>query len=122
MGQLEDGRWPNWAVEENETALEGAATVTLLIMDSLIKVIGQENETRFVPIIEKGAKSILRCVIVRNKQLNMREAGNAFLDLAINIEKLLLDLLLEKEKASRALEQEDILLNMMGRMNLTSQP
>ena len=48
-------------------------------------------------------------------------AGDAFLELATNIETLLSDLLLRKEEALNALGQEDVLSNMMGKMNLVPQ-
>ena len=75
--------------------------------------------------VQQGAWSILKCVTNAGGNgleytLNLNRACDAFLDLAVNIETLLWNLLLDEEDAIRAMGQEEVLSSLMSRMTLTS--
>ncbi|KAF2677932.1 hypothetical protein K458DRAFT_446679 [Lentithecium fluviatile CBS 122367] len=126
MSRLQHRGWPDSVTRKNEAILKEAATDTLQFTENLLRAVKQGNDTRLAKIIRRGAKSILQRVTVRSGKLSEYEldlsgAGDAFLELAMNIETLLSDLLLGKEEALSALGQEEVLSSMMGKMNLAPQ-
>jgi hypothetical protein len=50
----------------------------------------------------------------------LSKACDAFLGLAVNVEILLWNLLLDKEEALRAMGQEEVLSSLMSKVTLTS--
>jgi hypothetical protein len=126
MSRLRRRGWPDSVAWRNEAALTEAATDTLQFAENLLKAAKQANDTQLAKIIWRGARSILERVTVGSgkqpeHELDLSGAGDAFLELATNIETLLSDLLLGKDVALDALGQEEILSSMMGKMNLAPQ-
>jgi hypothetical protein len=116
--------WPESVAWKNDAALEEAGTDTLQCAKNLRRAGKLGNNTQLTKIIRQGAMSILKCVTVASDkwpkhELDLSGAGDAFLDLAMNIETLLSNLLSEKEEALNALGQEEMLSRMMAKVNLT---
>ena len=105
--------WPKSAATTIEAAIN-----TRRIMKKILTVVSHGNGTQLAKIIQQGADSILRCVVSRNDELVLQRASSAFLALATDIETLLWDLLLAKEKVNGISEQEEVLSSLMGNMTL----
>jgi hypothetical protein len=116
MNDLFEEDWSDSMAWINERALEKNAKDTNQVMQSLFNSSKQARDQRLSSIIQQGAKSILDCAIIN--KLELKEASNAFLKLATNIETLLSDLLLEKRGPNDFAEQEELLLSGMGNMTL----
>jgi hypothetical protein len=100
------------------------ATDTLQFAENLRKAAKQGSD--LAKIIRRGARSILEHVTVESDnrpeyEIDLSGAGEAFLELATNIETLLSDLLLEKKKKLNALGQEEVLSSLMGKVSLAPQ-
>ena len=126
MSRLQHRGWPDFVAWRNEAALKQAAIDTLQLAENLLKAAKQGNDTQLAKIIRQGARSSLKRVTVGSGnrpeyELDLSGAGDAFLELATNIETLLSDLLLGKEVTLNALGQEEALWSMMGKMNLAPQ-
>ncbi|KAJ5888817.1 hypothetical protein N7495_008858 [Penicillium taxi] len=93
--------WPEHAAQENKDALRRTRIDTFTFTDDLFKITEPGEDTQFAKIIREGG-------------------WDAFLKIAINIETLLMDLLVEDEKALYAMGQEELLLSKMERMKLAS--
>lgn len=124
MSRLQHRGWPDSVAWKNEAALKKAASDTVQFSESLLKAVKQDNGTELAKTIRRGAKSILEHVTGGSAkqpeyEIDLSGAGDAFLTLATEIETLLWDLLLKKEKALNALGQEEVLSSMMGQMNLS---
>ncbi|KAM0332322.1 hypothetical protein ACHAQA_002598 [Verticillium albo-atrum] len=121
---LEKG-WPETVAWKNEASLREASTDTLLFADSLLKTLGVARPSQLTKIIRSSVTSVVNIgKAKKGKQpeyefgVHPKEAADAFLKLATDIETLLLDLLLDKEDALKAIGQEDLLSGMMGRISL----
>jgi hypothetical protein len=120
--RLRSKGWPKYVASMNKAALKQAARDTRRFTEDL-KATGPSKNTQFAEIIQKGA-SVLSEIIMRGDgrrpedRLDFNETSEAFLNIATNIETLLMDLLLEEEKDLHALEQEETLSIKMGRMAL----
>ncbi|KAF7549120.1 hypothetical protein G7Z17_g6607 [Cylindrodendrum hubeiense] len=123
MSRLQHRDWPDFAVKRNEAALKEAAVCTLDFAENLVKAAKHGNDMQLARIIKKRTSSLLKHITVEGgrqprHELDLSGASDEFLKLATNIETLLLDLLLEKEEALNSLGQEEVLSNLMGKMNL----
>jgi hypothetical protein len=106
----------------NKTALKQAAIDTRRFTEDL-KATEPSKNTQFAEIIQKGASVLSDIRMRRNSEplgdrLDFNETSEAFLNIATDIETLLMDLLLEEEKEVHALGQEETLPIKMGRMTL----
>ena len=124
MSRLQHRGWPDSVAWKNEAALKEAASDTIQFVETLFKAAKKGNDTELAKIVRKGAGSILDHVAGGSEkqpgyELDLSGAGDGFLELATEIETLLLDLLLKKEEALNALGQEEVLSGMMGQMNLS---
>jgi hypothetical protein len=112
-----------WLKPMENAALKQAAIDTLTFTDELQKVAKNSRNAQFVQIFQKGA-SFLRESTKKwsgrrlKNQLELNSASDAFLNIATNIETLLMELLLEEENNLNALGQEDTLSRGMERMKL----
>lgn len=125
MLRLQRRGWPDIVSWKNEKALRDAATDTNHFTVDLLKATKYEVEAQLLKTVQQGAWSILKCVTSAGGNgleytLNLNRACDAFLDLAVNIETLLWNLLLDEEDAIRAMGQEEVLSSLMSRMTLTS--
>ncbi|KAH6954134.1 hypothetical protein DER45DRAFT_569915 [Fusarium avenaceum] len=125
MLRLQRRGWPDVVAWKNENALSDAATVTVRFASALFKAANREEETLLLDIIERGVESILTCITDAGDNrpeytISLRKACDAFLGLAVNVEILLWDLLLDKEDALRAMGQEEVLSSLMSKVTLTS--
>jgi hypothetical protein len=116
MNDLFDDVGPDSMAWLNGRALKTSAKDTKQVMRSLLEAAKQADDQQLSSIIQQGANSILSCVAVN--KLKLEEASNAFLKLATNIETLLSDLLLEKERTLVFSQQEEMLSSRMGTMTL----
>jgi hypothetical protein len=125
MLRLQRRGWPDDVAWKNENALRDAATDTVRCAADLSKAAKQEVETQLLNIIQQGVGSILKCVTGTGGNrpeytLSLSKACDAFLGLAVNVEILLGNLLLDKENALRAMGQEEVLSSLMSKVTLTS--
>ncbi|KAF4944066.1 hypothetical protein FGADI_12948 [Fusarium gaditjirri] len=125
MLRLQRRGWPNTIAWKNENALRDAATDTVRFAADLSKATKKDVETQLLKIIQQGVGSILKCVTGTGGNrpeytLSLSKACDAFRDLAVNIEILLWNLLLDKEDALRAMGQEEVLSTLMSKVTLTS--
>jgi hypothetical protein len=125
MLRLQRRGWPDVVAWKNENALSDAATDTVRFARALFKAANQEAETQLLKTIQQGAESILECITDTGDNrpeytISLGEACDAFLNLAVNIETLLWNLLLDKEDALRAIGQEEVLSSLMSKVTLTS--
>ncbi|KAH7188064.1 uncharacterized protein B0J16DRAFT_396219 [Fusarium flagelliforme] len=125
MLRLECRDWPDSVAWKNENALRDAATDTDRFAADLSKAAKQEGETQLLKIIQHGVESIRECVTGTGGNrpvytLSLSKACDAFLGLAVDIEILLWNLLLDKEDALRAMGQEEVLSSLMSKVTLTS--
>lgn len=123
MLRLQDEGWPESVAWKNDAALKEAASDTIGFIEHLRKASKPGKDTQFAEIVRQGASCLRDSVTVGSgrryeKKLDLETAGDAFLNIAMKIETLLMDLLLEKEKALHALGQEDILSSEMASMTL----
>ncbi|KAJ6035401.1 hypothetical protein N7499_002553 [Penicillium canescens] len=122
MSRLRSKRWPKYVASMNNAALRQAASDTRRFSNDL-KAAEPSKNAQFAEIIQKGAR-VLSEIVKRGDgrrledKLDFNETSGAFLNIATNIETLLMDLLLEAEKDLHALGQEDTLSSKMGRMTL----
>jgi len=118
MYRLVHRGWPDSVAWKNEAALKEAADDTLRFAENLLKAATQGNDAQLAKIILRGASSILEHVTVESGKppvykFDLRGAGDAFLELATDIETLLSDLLFEDDEfmssmmAHLALQLED---------------
>jgi hypothetical protein len=126
MSRLRNRGWPDSVAWRNEAALKEAATDTLQFAKNLLNAAKQGNDTQLAKIIWRGTRTILERVTVGSgkrleHELDLSGAGDAFLELATNIETLLSGLLPWKEEALNTLGQEEVLSSMMDKMNLVPQ-
>jgi len=124
MSRLRYRGWPDSVAWKNNAALMKTATDTLQFAENLRKAAKQGSD--LAKIIRRGARSILEHVTVESDnrpeyEIDLSGAGEAFLELATNIETLLSDLLLEKKKKLNALGQEEVLSSLMGKVSLAPQ-
>ncbi|KAJ6094146.1 hypothetical protein N7467_002991 [Penicillium canescens] len=121
--RLRSKGWPNYVASMNNAALKQAASDTLKFTEDLLKATKPSKNAQFTEIIQKGA-SVLLEIVTRGggrrleDKLDFNKTSEAFLNIATNIETLLMDLLLEVEKDLHALGQEETLSSKMGRMTL----
>ncbi|KAK2471339.1 hypothetical protein H9L39_17570 [Fusarium oxysporum f. sp. albedinis] len=125
MLRLQRRGWPDVVAWKNENALRDAATDTVRFAADLFKAAKQDVETQLLKIIQQGVGSILKCVTGTGGNrpeytLSLSKACDAFLGLAVNVEILLWNLLLDKEDALRAMGQEEVLSSLMSKVTLTS--
>ncbi|OGE54745.1 hypothetical protein PENARI_c005G09013 [Penicillium arizonense] len=120
--RLRSKGWPKYVASINKAALKQAAIDTRRFTVDL-KATEPSKNAQFAEIIQKGA-SVLSEIIMRRDgwpledRLDFNETSEAFLNIATNIETLLMDLLLEEERDLHALGQEQTLSIKMGRMTL----
>ncbi|KAH7009487.1 hypothetical protein EDB80DRAFT_838181 [Ilyonectria destructans] len=125
MLRLQRRGWPDAVAWKNKNALSDAATDTVRFAADLFKAAKQDVEMQLSKIIQQVVGSILKCVTSTGGNrprdtLSLNKACDAFLDLAVNIETLLWNLLLDKEDALRAIGQEEVLSSLMSKVTLTS--
>ncbi|KAJ5496428.1 hypothetical protein N7463_008415 [Penicillium fimorum] len=124
MSHLQSKGWSSY-IASNNAALKKAASDTFKFTEDLLKATEPSKNAQFAEIIQKGARFLRECVPTRNGrlieyQLDFSKSSDAFLNIATNIETLLMDLLLEEEKHLHSLGQEETLSSQMGRMTLAS--
>jgi hypothetical protein len=122
MIRLQDEGWPDSVAWKNVAALDDVAINTQRSMSDLLRAVEQGNGMQLADIVRQGAKSILQCVSPRSNEINLSKASDNFLELAMNIETLLSDLLLEEEETPDGLGPEEVLSSMLGNMNLAPRP
>jgi hypothetical protein len=120
MFRLKLKAWPDFAVSKNERALKKAASDTVRVAKDLLKAAEPGKDTQFGRIIQEGARFLLKSVTIGcgrrlEYELDFDKAWDAFLKIATDIETLLMDLLLEEEKALY-----EILPSEMGMLTLAS--
>lgn len=125
MFRLQCIGWPESVAWKNKTALKKAASDTVWFIENLRTAAKPSKDTRFAEIIRQGASFLFESVMSGSGrrpeyELDLNKAGDAFLNIATNIETLLMDLLLERNKALYALGEEEILSSKMGMMTLAS--
>jgi hypothetical protein len=123
MSCLQQRDWPDFAAQENKEALEKAATDTFRFTKNILEATKQGNDTKLTKILCQGTTSICQHVTTRNGkdlvyELNLSGASDAFLELATNIEMLLMELLPQHDEALSAPGQDEGLPSMMGNMKL----
>ncbi|GIK06658.1 hypothetical protein Aspvir_002308 [Aspergillus viridinutans] len=126
MSRLQHEGWPDSVGWKNKAALKKAASDTVGLTKEPLKATEPDKGTQFAKIIKEGASYLLRSVVTsggegrRQYELDLEQACAAFLKIAMNIRTLLMDLLLEEEKALYALGQEEMLSSEMERMTLVT--
>ncbi|KAM5528578.1 hypothetical protein FOXYSP1_19059 [Fusarium oxysporum f. sp. phaseoli] len=122
MSRLQRRGWPDSVAWKNEAAIRDAAVSTLQFTENIRRTPARTNDARLVKSIRHCAKSCQEHVVISGSgrrpeyELDLCKTRDAFLQLATEIEALLLDFLLRKDK--KALRQEEVLSSMMGKMNL----
>lgn len=124
MFRLQRKGWPQSVASKNETALKQAASATVQFIESLRSADKPGKDTQFMKIIRQGTKLLFESVMSGSGsrpeyELDLNKAGDAFLNIATDIETLLMDLLLEEEKTLYVSGQGEI-SSMMERMALAS--
>ncbi|KAK2049564.1 hypothetical protein LZ31DRAFT_513884 [Colletotrichum somersetense] len=120
-----------WKERKNKAALEQAAADTSQFTIGTYNFVKRPatkaatpppQETPLATTLRQSLDSISECVTVgqpRKKiELDLHGAANGFLQLAVNIETLLLDLLCKKEAALQPQGQEDLLSEQLGGLTL----
>ncbi|KAJ5815545.1 hypothetical protein N7474_007322 [Penicillium riverlandense] len=125
MFRLQRKGWHERVAWKNKAALNEAASGTIRFTENLRKASKPGKVSQFAEIIRQGAGILHESVMIgrggrSEYELDLKGAGDSFLTIATNIETLLMDLLLEEEKALCALGQEEILSSEMRRMTLAS--
>ncbi|KAF7175064.1 hypothetical protein CNMCM7691_006468 [Aspergillus felis] len=126
MSRLQHEGWPDSVGWKNKATLKEAASDTVGFAEELLQATESSKATQFAKIIQEGASYVLRSIVTSvggrrpQYELDLEQASAAFLRIAMNIETLLMDLLLEEEKALHALGQEDMLSSQMERMTFSS--
>ncbi|GJC77457.1 hypothetical protein ColLi_00295 [Colletotrichum liriopes] len=127
--RLKERGWPKFVAEQNEAALrEAAATTYRFAIDTYhfvkrpTKAAESPNDKPLVKTLRQNLDLIFKRVTVvqprREYDLDVGGAAAAFLELAVDIETLLLNLMLEKEAALYAQGEEDLLSGMLRGMTL----
>ncbi|KAJ6012665.1 hypothetical protein N7522_003020 [Penicillium canescens] len=111
---LQHKGWPYFVARKNKAALKKAASDTVRFANNLLKATEPGKHTQFAEIIQEGASFLIESVTSGSGkrleyELDFNKAWDVFLKMATNIETLLMDLLLEEEKALYALAQEESL-------------
>ena len=123
MSDLQQKGWPDSVAWKNKAALGKAASCTDRFTKDLLRATGPVKHTQFAKIIQEGGGILLESVTRGSGRrfkdvLDFNKAWNAFLKMATKVETLLMDLLLEEEKALYALGQEESLSTKMERMDI----
>ncbi|OHW89421.1 hypothetical protein CSPAE12_11972 [Colletotrichum incanum] len=129
MLRLKDRGWPKSVAWKNEAALKVAATDTYrFAIDTYhfvkrpLKGAESPNDKPLVKTLRQNLDLILKRVTVvrprREYDLDVSGTAAAFLELAVDIETLLLNLVLEKEAVLYAQGEEDLLSGMLSGMTL----
>lgn len=110
---------------KNKAALKKAASDTFRFANDLLIATEPGKCMQFAEIIREGASFLLESVTSGSGrrleyELDFNKAWVVFLEMATNIETLLMDLLLEEEKALHDLGQQESLSENMKRMTLAS--
>ncbi|GKT82462.1 hypothetical protein Ct61P_00312 [Colletotrichum tofieldiae] len=127
--RLKERGWPKFVAEQNEAALrEAAATTYRFVIDTYhfvkrpTKAAELPNDKPLVKTLRQNLDLIFKRITVvqprREYDLDVGGAAAAFLELAVDIETLLLNLMLEKEAALYAQGEEDLLSGMLRGMTL----
>ncbi|GKT55869.1 hypothetical protein ColTof4_11716 [Colletotrichum tofieldiae] len=127
--RLKERGWPKFVAEQNEAALrEAAATTYRFVIDTYhfvkrpTKAAELSNDKPLVKTLRQNLDLIFKRITVvqprREYDLDVGGAAAAFLELAVDIETLLLNLMLEKEAALYAQGEEDLLSGMLRGMTL----
>ncbi|KAK1984905.1 hypothetical protein LZ30DRAFT_710210 [Colletotrichum cereale] len=131
MHRLQKRGWPESVAWKNEAALKQAAADTYRFTIDTYQFVKRPetkasrplNETPLAKTLRQNLELIFQRVTVvrrdKDYDLNLGGAANDFLELAVNIETLLLNLLSEKEGALDAQGQEDVLSGMLSGMTIT---
>lgn len=128
MSRLEDRGWPDSVDWLNRLALEKAATNTNRFTNYFRHFRGAstaDKNTQLAKIIQDGETSLRKSITRRHGErseykLDLNKAADAFLGIATDIEALLMDLLVDKNKELDTVREEEILSSKMGLMALAS--
>ncbi|KAL0929716.1 uncharacterized protein CTRU02_215358 [Colletotrichum truncatum] len=125
MHRLKKRGWPDSVAWKNEAALREAGAETDLFVAKTTQAVGAASKNKpLVKILRQNLKNISDLVTTvstrprKQFDLNVGDAVAAFLQLAVDVETLLLDLLQKKEDALNSQGQEDILSKQFSKMGL----